>query len=162
MYVKTLKPFTYLDNGNLFSPSAGSICNVSNDLGNLWIEDGLAESYNLITPTGTKTITSNGTDIDVSTYAKADVAVPEPTGNIEITENGTNIDIADYSTATVAVPEPTGNIEITENGTNIDVAQYATASVAVPVPSGSLDITEDGTYNVTQYAQVVVNVGGGG
>ena len=49
MYVKTLKPFTYLDNGNLFSPSAGSICNVTDDLGNSWIEDGLAESYNLIT-----------------------------------------------------------------------------------------------------------------
>lgn len=133
MYVKTLKPFTYLDNGNLFSPSAGSVCNVSNDLGNSWIEDGFAESYDLITPTGTKTITSNGTDIDVSTYAKADVAVPGPEGNIEITQNGTGIDIADYSTATVAVPEPTG----------------------------SLDITEDGTYDVSQYAQVVVNVGGG-
>lgn len=132
MYVKTLKPFTYLDNGNLFSPSAGSICNVTDDLGNSWIEDGLAESYNLITPTGNKTITSNGTDIDVSTYAKADVAVPVPEGNIEITQNGTGIDIADYSTATVAVPEPTGSLEITSND----------------------------TYDVTNYAQVIVNVTG--
>lgn len=132
MYVKTLKPFTYLDNGNLFSPSAGSICNVTDDLGNSWIEDGLAESYNLITPTGTKTITSNGTDIDVSTYARADVAVPVPEGNIEITQNGTGIDIADYSTATVAVPEPTGSLEITSND----------------------------TYDVTNYAQVIVNVTG--
>ena len=132
MYVKTIKPFTYLDNGNLFSPSAGSICNVTDDLGNSWIEDGLAESYNLITPTGTKTITSNGTDIDVSTYAKADVAVPVPEGNIEITQNGTGIDIADYSTATVAVPEPTGSLEITSND----------------------------TYDVTNYAQVIVNVTG--
>lgn len=94
MYVKTLKPFTYLDNGNLFSPSAGSICNVSNDLGNSWIEDGFAESYDLITPSGTKTITSNGTDIDVSTYAKADVAVPGPPGNIEITEYVKEIKVA--------------------------------------------------------------------
>ena len=77
-------------------------------------------------------------------------------------QNGTGIDIADYATATVAVPEPTGNIEITENGTNIDVAQYATASVAVPGPSGSLEINQDGTYDVSQYAQVVVSVGGGG
>lgn len=162
MFVKAIKPFTRFFDGVFFSPANGAIFEATDAAGAEMIAQGLVVEYTLITPTGTKTITANGTDIDVAQYAKADVAVPEPTGNIELTQNGTGIDIADYATATVAVPEPTGNIEITENGTNIDVAQYATASVAVPVPSGSLDITEDGTYDVTQYAQVVVNVGGGG
>ena len=162
MFVKAIKPFTRFFDGEFFSPENGAIFEATDAAGAEMIAQGLVEEYLLITPTGTKTITENGTDIDVAQYAKADVAVPEPTDNIELTQNGTGIDIADYATATVAVPEPTGNIEITENGTNIDVAQYATASVAVPVPSGSLDITEDGTYDVTQYAQVVVNVGGGG
>lgn len=162
MFVKALKPFTRFLNGAFFSPSSGAVFETTSETGAEMISQGLVEEYTLITPTGTKTITANGTDIDVAQYAKADVAVPEPTGNIELTQNGTGIDIADYATATVAVPEPTGNIEITENGTNIDVAQYATASVAVPGPSGSLEISQDGTYDVSQYAQVVVSVGGGG
>lgn len=134
MFVKALKPFTRFLNGAFFSPSSGAVFETTSETGAEMISQGLVEEYTLITPAGTKTITANGTDIDVAQYAKADVAVPEPTGNIELTENGTNI----------------------------DVAQYATASVAVPGPSGSLDITEDGTYDVSQYAQVVVSVGGGG
>ena len=134
MFVKALKPFTRFLNGAFFSPSSGAVFETTSETGAEMISQGLVEEYTLITPTGTKTITANGTEID----------------------------IADYATATVAVPEPTGNIEITENGTNIDVAQYATATVAVPGPSGSLEINQDGTYDVSQYAQVVVSVGGGG
>lgn len=134
MFVKALIPFTRFYDGTFFSPASGAVFETTSEAGAEMIAQGLVEEYTLITPTGTKTITANGKDIDVAQYAKADVAVPEPTGNIELTENGTNI----------------------------DVAQYATASVAVPGPSGSLDITEDGTYDVSQYAQVVVNVGGGG
>lgn len=134
MFVKAIKPFTRFFDGVFFSPANGAIFEATDAAGAEMIAQGLVEEYTLITPTGTKTITANGTDIDVAQYAKADVAVPEPTGNIEITENGTNIDIA----------------------------QYATATVAVPGPSGSLDINQDGTYDVSQYAQVVVNVGGGG
>lgn len=162
MFVKALKPFTRFFNGVFFSPAMGAIFEAPDETGEAMIEQGLVEEYTLITPTGTKTITENGTGIDVAQYANADVAVPQPSGNIEITQNGTNIDIADYATATVAVPQPSGNIEITQNGTDIDIADYATATVAVPEPTGSLDITQDGTYDVTQYAQVVVNVGGGG
>ena len=106
MFVKALKPFTRFLNGAFFSPSSGAVFETTSETGAEMISQGLVEEYTLITPTGTKTITANGTDIDV--------------------------------------------------------AQYATASVAVPGPSGSLDITEDGTYDVSQYAQVVVNVGGGG
>lgn len=132
MFVKAIKPFTRFYDGVFFSPANGAIFETTDETGAQMIEEGLVVEYTLITPTGTKTITANGTGIDVATYEKADVAVPQPTGNVELTENGTDIDIA----------------------------QYATATVAVPAPTGSLDITENGTYDVTQYAQVVVNIGG--
>lgn len=133
MYVRALKPFTEYLNGAFFSPAAGSIFETTSEKGAALISEGLAEEYTLITPTGTKSITENGSDIDVAQYAKADVAVSQPTGNVELTENGTDIDIAQYATATVAVPNPS---------------------------TGSLEITTNDTYDVTQYAQVVVNVGG--
>lgn len=132
MFVKAIKPFTRFYDGVFFSPANGAIFETTDETGAQMIEEGLVVEYTLITPTGTKTITANGTGIDVATYEKADVAVPQPTGNVELTENGTEIDIA----------------------------QYATATVAVPAPTGSLDITENGTYDVTQYAQVVVTIGG--
>lgn len=132
MFVKAIKPFTRFYDGVFFSPANGAIFETTDETGAQMIEEGLVVEYTLITPTGTKAITANGTGIDVATYEKADVAVPQPTGNVELTENGTDIDIA----------------------------QYATATVAVPAPTGSLDITENGTYDVTQYAQVVVTIGG--
>lgn len=55
-------------------------------------------------PSGTISINENGTDIDVSSYAKADVAVPNPsTGTLSITENGENIDVTEYAAVDVAV-----------------------------------------------------------
>ena len=81
-----------------------------------------------------------------------------PTGTISITENGTGIDVTEYASANVAVPQPTGTISITANGTGIDVAEYASADVAVPQPTGTLNISQEGTYDVTQYASVVVDL----
>ena len=133
MYVRALKPFTEYLNGAFFSTAAGSIFETTSEKGAALISEGLAEEYTLITPTGTKSITENGSDIDVAQYDKTDEAVAQPTGNVVLTENGTDIDIAQYATATVAVPNPS---------------------------TGSLEITTNDTYDVTQYAQVVVNVGG--
>lgn len=130
-----------------------------------------------ITPTGTKTITSNGKH-DVTSFATADVQVPipeAPTGKtqISITENGvTTHDVTDFAQAevSVAVPipaEPSGEkvIDIVANGTHTeDIKKFATAQINVNVPStgitpqGTKTITENGTHDVAQFAQAKVNV----
>ena len=59
-----------------------------------------------ITPTGTINITENGSDIDVTQYASANVSVsgyPEPSGEIAITNVGYH-NVKDYATANVHVP----------------------------------------------------------
>lgn len=91
-----------------------------------------------ITPTGTKSITTNGTH-DVTNFASASVNVPvgvTPTGTKQITTNGTH-DVTNYASAQVNVPvgiTPSGTKTITENGTH-DVTNYASAVVNVPTPA---------------------------
>lgn len=75
MKVKTKLPFSTVSEGRVISPRAGSILTVSDEVGETMIADGVAEEYKLVEPTGTKTITANGTDIDVAEYAKVTVAV---------------------------------------------------------------------------------------
>ena len=131
MKVRAIIPFTMRDSstGELTSVADGQILTVTDEAGAQLISDGLADEYTLITPTGTKSITANGSDIDVAQYAKANVAVPQPTGNVSLTENGEGIDIAQYATATVAVPNPsTGKVEITGTA-EVDVTNYAAAQV---------------------------------
>lgn len=62
---------------------------------------------------------------------------------------------------TGTTPSGTKNISISTNGTTIeDVTNYASAqiTVAVPQPSGSTTLTDNGTYDISQYASVVVAV----
>ncbi|MBQ1436373.1 MAG: leucine-rich repeat protein [Ruminococcus sp.] len=64
----------------------------------------VAVASGLIKPSGTKSITANGSNIDVKEYAAVNVAVPQPSGTISITENGSDIDVAQYASANVSVP----------------------------------------------------------
>lgn len=101
--IKILKPFTERssETGVLTTHKAGDIETVSDEAAAAYKLSGFAEDYALITPTGTVTITENGT-ADVSQYASANVAVPEPTGSITITENGT-VDVSQYAEVVVNV-----------------------------------------------------------
>lgn len=117
-------------NGTTTLATAGKYCDRN-------IEVNVAVPASGITPTGTKSITANGTH-DVTNYASANVNVPIPDGYYK----------------------PNGTKTITVNG-DYDVAEFSRASVNVPTgitPSGSINIAENGTHDVTNYASAVVNV----
>ena len=77
MKIRALKAFTTRDSdtGELFSVAYDGISDVSSELGNSLITDGLAEAYTLISPTGSISISENGT-FDVTQYASAEVNIP--------------------------------------------------------------------------------------
>lgn len=87
-------------NGTKTLATAGKYCDRNIDVN-------VAVPASGITPTGNKTITTNGTH-DVTNYANAVVNVPVPSGYIK----------------------PSGSITITENGTH-DVTNYASAVVSI-------------------------------
>lgn len=103
MKVRAIIPFTSRDSstGELTSVAKGQILTVTDEAGAQLISDGLADEYTLITPTGTKSITANAEDIDVTAYAKATVNVPNPsTGKVEITGTA-EVDVTNYAAAQV-------------------------------------------------------------
>lgn len=76
MNIKTLNAFTMRDatTGKLTSFAFGEIATVTDEIGTQLISDGLAEVYESIVPSGTKSITANGT-YDVTQFASATVNV---------------------------------------------------------------------------------------
>lgn len=134
-----------------------------------------------IVPTGTKSISANGTGIDVKAYEKVDVAVPGvvPSGTLAIATNGSH-DVTNYATAAVAVPASavdSGTKAITANGNGQDVVGYAAVNVNVPnsyaaadegkvVSNGALvaqtsdTCTTNGVVDTTLINSLDVNVSG--
>ena len=103
-----------------------------------------------IRPQGTKTISAGGSGIDVTAYASVDVA----TGTAG-TPTATKGTVSNHSvTVTPSVTNVTGYIT---GGTKTGTAVSVSASELV---SGSETKTANGTYDVTNLAQLVVNVGG--
>lgn len=136
MKIKALIAFTARDalTGKLTSVACGQIVDADDDFAEELISDGLAEAYKLVEPTGTKTITANANDIDVTLYAKADVNVPNPSsGTLNITENGT-YDVTEKASAEVNVADK--SLPVLKS-----VIDRTVASIVIP----------DGTETVGRY-----------
>lgn len=150
MKIKALKPFTMRNSstGELTSIACGSIAVMDDEVGAQLITDGLAEEYKLIEPTGSKTITANGT-VDVTEYASAVVNV----GTYTITYNvngGTGTVSADTVIA--------GNSTTLDDGTGITAPEGKTfAGWATTDDAETPDATSPytATGNVTLYAVYV-------
>lgn len=77
MKIRALQALTIRDNsGALNSIAYGAVSDVSSELGAELILEGLAEEYTLLSPTGSVSITANGT-VDVAEYASAVVNVDD-------------------------------------------------------------------------------------
>lgn len=121
---------------------------------------------------GTKSISANGTGIDVTNYAAVDVAVPAPAPSLQdktktytpTTSNQSETISADsgydglgeVSITVNKIPSqyivPSGTKSITANGTGIDVKAYEYADVAVPSGSPNLQ-TKTKSYTPTESSQ---------
>lgn len=144
-----------------------------------------------IRPQGTKSITQNGTGIDVASYASVDVSVSSPAPTIQSltvtpstsqqTFNASNVD--GYKPVTVsAMPSGTAGTPTATKGTvsnhSISVTPSVTNSTgyitgstktgtavsvsASELVSGNKEITQNGTgIDVTDYETVSVSVSGG-
>lgn len=86
------------------------------------------------------------------TVAAIPAAYIQPTGDISITSNGTNIDVASYATATVAVPTGGGgmNIQASIASSVIQVSTYTATNVKLTVSvAGTYTVAWDGARSTS-------------
>lgn len=134
--IKTKQAFTTrdADTGALTSYAYNTVYTVADALATSLISDGLAEAYTEIDPSGSTTLTENGSH-DVTQYETAVVAVPLPSGSTTVTANGT-YDIEDYKSVVVNVG--TATVTYDENGGTGSVdAQTAIKGNSISLDDGS-------------------------
>ena len=128
-------------NGTKTLATAGKYCDRNIDVN-------VSVPSNGITPTGNKTITTNGTH-DVTQYANAVVNVPVPSGYVKpsgsktITENGT-YDVTNYASAVVSV---SGGGQQPTQFTNLYDTANVTVKTKLEASSSGVTYTADNQCN---------------
>lgn len=117
--IRALLPFVKREsNGSLTNVPCGSIVSVEDTDATALVNGGYAELYTLVEPTGSETITVNGT-YDISTKASVVVNV----GNVTLSYN------ANGGTGSVAsVTVPAGNSVVLSDGTGLTAPEGKTFS----------------------------------
>lgn len=153
MKIQALQALTLRDatTGALTSIACGGIADVSDDLGETLILDGLAEEYTLITPTGSISITSNGT-VDVTSYASAVINVPIVT--LSYNSNGGTGTINDVPVSAGSSVELNSGASLTPPEGKTFSGWATTSSAAEPDVSSPYVVNS----NTTLYAVWVDNV----
>lgn len=170
MTIITLDSFVVRDSvtGELTSYPYNTMIEVDSETGNALISEGLAVESSLVNPTGKITITENGTDIDVASYAKADVNVSGGSSDFSTAEVGF-INVTGGLQPKIAIPyelEFTGFAcadvmpeETFESPFNVIL--YKGQAVAYLVSTGYAFTEASGGVEISQDSQSILITGNG-